>query len=516
MNLKKNARFFSLAILLFTAPVVMGASDLSGGGCRGRVDSDGSFSVGGSASGLSGTLVLQNNGGDNLTLTSEGDFTFATPLVDGSTYNVTVLTQPASQTCSVSSGSGTVEGADVTDVNVTCSANAYTVGGNVSGLSGTLVLQNNGADDQTLSSDGSFTFPTPVAQGSPYSVTILSDPMLQTCVVVNGSGTMGEAQVTNVSVLCAPNAYVTPALSATSIDLFSLDPSTGLLNSSPATAYSAGGLENFGQMTFATVDGVRYAYLTNPNGAVYQCTLAADGTFSACAATSSLPPLNTWQARAIAFATFDAQYAYLVDPGNNYIYQCGLAVSGDFANCQFLSPPTLAPYGIAFASDANGETHSYIADADNGSGAGAVTVCSMQNNGSLNACAPSPASGAPDWIPYAVAFTTVNGVQYAYVADNGTGTPGHVYRCSLNTNGTFEDSSCVQTPDNDITLTDWYPYYIDFKTVGSTQYAYVVNNSGSSIGNIYRCEMDSDGLLTDCVMTPDATPMSWQPSGIAF
>ncbi len=37
------------------------------------------YSVGGSVSGLSGTVVLQDNGGDNLSVSANGPFTFATP-----------------------------------------------------------------------------------------------------------------------------------------------------------------------------------------------------------------------------------------------------------------------------------------------------------------------------------------------------------------------------------------------------------------------------------------------------
>ena len=37
-----------------------------------------SFTVGGTVSGLSGTVVLQDNGGDNLSVTANGSFTFAT------------------------------------------------------------------------------------------------------------------------------------------------------------------------------------------------------------------------------------------------------------------------------------------------------------------------------------------------------------------------------------------------------------------------------------------------------
>ena len=69
---------------------------------------------------LTGTVVLQDNGGDNLTVTANGSFTFATPVTDGGSYAVTVKTQPSGQTCTVASGSGTVSGANVTSVAVTC------------------------------------------------------------------------------------------------------------------------------------------------------------------------------------------------------------------------------------------------------------------------------------------------------------------------------------------------------------------------------------------------------------
>jgi hypothetical protein len=222
----------------------------------------------------------------------------------------------------------------------------------------------------------------------------------------------------------------------------------------------------------------------------------------------------------MVFATFNAQYAYIVDPGNNFVYQCALDTTGNFTNCQQppspYSLPTLAPFGIAFATDTNGAQQAYIADAGSGSGFGDVLLCSMQNDGSFSTCTQTPSSGTPDWIPVAVAFTNVNGTQYAYVADNGTGTAGHVYRCTLNSDGSLVNSSCMQTPANDSSLTNWYPYYIAFQTVNGTKYAYVVNSSGSSIGNIYRCSLDINGLLTNCVVTPDTLPSSWQPSGIAF
>jgi len=83
-----------------------------------------SFTIGGTVNGLTGSgLVLQNNAEDDLPIEADVSFTFATPLVDGSDYLVTVLTHPGEpvQDCEVINGNGTLTGTEVTNVIVTCS-----------------------------------------------------------------------------------------------------------------------------------------------------------------------------------------------------------------------------------------------------------------------------------------------------------------------------------------------------------------------------------------------------------
>lgn len=58
--------------------------------------------------------------------------------------------------------------------------NEHTIGGAVSGLSGSVVLQNNSTDNETLSSDGAFTFSTAISEGSPYAAALLTQPTGQT------------------------------------------------------------------------------------------------------------------------------------------------------------------------------------------------------------------------------------------------------------------------------------------------------------------------------------------------
>ena len=91
-------------------------------GCSGGGGDSGAtvYSVGGSISGLNGTLVLQNSGGDNLSRSTNGTFTFGTRLPAGSAHAVTVLSQPAGQICQVTNGAGTVGTANVTSIQVAC------------------------------------------------------------------------------------------------------------------------------------------------------------------------------------------------------------------------------------------------------------------------------------------------------------------------------------------------------------------------------------------------------------
>jgi hypothetical protein len=172
------------------------------------------FTVGGSASGLAGSgLVLQNNGGDNLSIAASGNFTFATALASGASFNVTVKTQPLSptQTCVVTNPAGTLGSANITNVAVTCTTNTYSIGGSVTGLTGSgLVLQDNAGNDLAVAAGSStFTFSTAIASGANYQVTIKTRPTAptQTCSVTAATGTVVSSNVTNVVVTCTTTTY---------------------------------------------------------------------------------------------------------------------------------------------------------------------------------------------------------------------------------------------------------------------------------------------------------------------
>jgi N-acetylneuraminic acid mutarotase len=114
---------------LLSLPVIAIATVLAG--CHGHTQPPApitaplTYSIGGSIAGLSGTVVLQNNGGDNLARSTNGAFTFDVTLQPNAAYDVTVATQPANQVCSVSNASGTAA-ASVTNVTVVCSLSSTT------------------------------------------------------------------------------------------------------------------------------------------------------------------------------------------------------------------------------------------------------------------------------------------------------------------------------------------------------------------------------------------------------
>ena len=143
-------------------------------------------SVGGTVTGLTGSLRLQNNGTDDLivspSLNPNVQFSFPTKLVVGDAYAVTVATQPVGQFCSVTNGSGSMASADITSVQINCVA------------SNTAPVANN--DTYSTSEDTTLTVPgfqglllnDGDAEGDPLTLTKVDDPMDGTVTVLDNDG----------------------------------------------------------------------------------------------------------------------------------------------------------------------------------------------------------------------------------------------------------------------------------------------------------------------------------------
>lgn len=166
--------------------------------------------VGGSISGLAGgAVVLQLNGGDDLTVNANGRFKFPKALTKGSAYAVTVKTQPSSpvnQTCTVGQGGGNMAGTPVNNVTVSCTTDSYAVGGTVKGLTGkkpVLVLELKGVKEVEIAKNGNFVFPdVRLPDGSDFNVAIKKTPAGHSC-VIDAINTAADSDTLNiVAVTC--------------------------------------------------------------------------------------------------------------------------------------------------------------------------------------------------------------------------------------------------------------------------------------------------------------------------
>lgn len=184
-------KFLKLLSVLVFAVVVLA-------GCGGAVDAKIGGTVNGLASGFSvGLTNLTNADTISVAFNSSGTkFTFDQTIQSGSTYNVTVSTQPAGYICTITNGSGTItsNGGDVTNITVNCAPGTGVVQSvtasvaglcpDVSGLPSRVTLINTvNSDTLTVigtaqSATGTITraFPTQLLPGSIFNISIAAQP----------------------------------------------------------------------------------------------------------------------------------------------------------------------------------------------------------------------------------------------------------------------------------------------------------------------------------------------------
>jgi len=174
-----------------------------------------SYDVSGTISGLNNNGLVLVNGSDTVSPpVGATKFTFPKRIDYGTDYNITVKTQPAHMTCAVSGGSGSAGHYVSIEAAVSCAQNTYTVGGTVTGLSADGLVLANGSNASTLTvakTATTFTMPDKVADGTSYGISVVTNPTGQVCRVATdsstglstGVGTMGEAAVTKVQIVCS-------------------------------------------------------------------------------------------------------------------------------------------------------------------------------------------------------------------------------------------------------------------------------------------------------------------------
>ncbi len=346
------------------------------------------YLIGGTVTGLVGTLVLQNNGADNLSIASTGAFAFSTGMATGASYAVTVLSSPTGQTCSISSGSGTVAAAAVSSVSVSCVSTFHAYVGSYDGMDGHL-----------------------------YSCSVNSTTgALSSCTLGDGGATLSPGHISVKEISGVSRAYI-PSLDG-SIYVCSLNATTGAVN---ACAVSNGGVNwggagNPASISFASVGGVTRAYVASA-GDVYLCSLNANGTLASCAASGLT---TAYQVSIVAVG--NNSYAYFA--GNNaHIYRCAVnASTGAVGSC------TQNDGGVVYGStqsitvaSVGGAYYAYVTDAAH------AYLCAVNSGtGALSGCAISD-GGVGTWQPVSVAIVNVNGALRVYVAASDN----HVYVCSI-------------------------------------------------------------------------------------
>lgn len=157
-------------------------------------------------------------------------------------------------------------------VDVVFAPAAYTIGGTVTGLAGHgLVLVLGGSEALPITGNGTFAFQTTRTSGNSYAVSIGSQPNqpAQTCVVVNGSGTVGSSDITDVVIHCG--AATTYSVGGSLSGLVTGATVTLAINGGNLLTLSANGLYDFAPY-FAPGDSYVVSVAAQPAG--QHCTLA--------------------------------------------------------------------------------------------------------------------------------------------------------------------------------------------------------------------------------------------------
>jgi len=269
------------------------------------------YTVGGTVSGLtSGSLVLKNNNGDDLTINANStSFTFATALASGSAYAVTAGTRPGRLACDITNNTGTISGSNVTNVTITCIAPVY-----VANVGPTVSMYASNATTGILTA---LTTPSVATGGSSnYSI------------AVNPAGTF---------------AYVTNGI-ANTVSMYAINANTGLLTALTTPTVASGPFP----ISIAVNPAGTFAYAANYNSNTVSM-------YAINATTGILTALSTPTVAAgtdpIAVAVNPAgTFAYVANStsGNLSMY----AINATTGILTALSTPTLAnvsnPVAIAF------------------------------------------------------------------------------------------------------------------------------------------------------------------------
>ena len=504
----------SLPVLLLSLLLAGCGGGGGGGGGTTSPTAASTYWVGGSVTGLPAgqSVTLLDNGVSGVDVSADGTFQFPDQLANGANYAITIGAQPTTgSVCAVTDGMGMINGQDVLNIAVTCSP-PNVIGGTISGLTtGSLTLLDNSTDPVTVSSAASsngtisFQFPTELATGQAYTVTVQTQPTGETCTVSGGTGVAGSPSSPAITVQCGTGKteYVYVAnQTASSLSAYSIG-STGTLapdgsslpnlpqfptalavdstgttlyvaNDSPANSVSAyainpgGSLSSPGVTTSTGNDSNSYAVTVSPQGFVYVANsgqgvpgtvsgfnFASSTGFSPLAGSPFSAGINPESVAVNPAGTFafvanfggDTISVYAIDPTTGALSQVGSVATG------------VNPFDIAINPEG---TFLYAANY----GSANVSVYSISSKGVLSPIAGSPFAAGTK--PFSVAI-------------NPAGTFAYVVNEADNTISTYaiNPTSGALTAINSTTGTGASPHAIAIDPTG--EFAYVANYSGNTI-----------------------------------
>jgi 6-phosphogluconolactonase (cycloisomerase 2 family) len=392
------------------------------------------YGVGGTVTGLSGSgLVLRDDGGDDLSVSGNGAFSFATAVASGAAYSVIVSTQPTNpvQNCTVTNGtgSGTVDNTNVTSVEVTCAAIgrfAYVANDGDDTISAYAINAVSGALTPVAGSP----FPSKRAEGlavdpggqflytANFDSTGVSAYTIDktTGALTEVTGSPFAAGVAPLSVTVDPSGRFVYVANANSYDVsaFTINSSTGALTAIPGSPFAAGSIPSW-----VTVDPAgQFVYVTNSDVANNISGYTIDQTTGALTALATGPFPTGAQPSSIAVDP-SGNYAYVANDVSSNVSAYSINRATGALTALAASPYAAGTNPTSVTVDVSG-TFVYVANTMGIGGQGGNNVSAYTIN--ANTGALTPVAGSPfatGMSPFCV--TTDPSGKFLYVASETTG-----------------------------------------------------------------------------------------------
>lgn len=426
----------------------------------------------------------------------------------------------------------------------------YTVSGAVSGLSGTVALKLNSYAPLSVKT-AKFTFPTHLATGTHYSITVATQPTTQIC-KTSSSGTIGKANIATVAVTCAYKRIIGGTITGLNGTL-----KLSNENGTPQAFSSSTGAAMHFQLTTPVTQGSAYLLkivsqpfnqsckITTPaSGAVgvsntanvaitcsiinpYTAYITTNTSVLGCVVnptTGAFSTCNTLYSSlgaASAFLNSAKNRAYLIN--GNIITQCTINTNtGSWTSCLSLTTQFTNPTGLVLTPDGkrayvtSNNQSSGVKSGGGGktSGGGKVPNGPTPTTGGVNLCVVDSLTGAlsscvdsGSGLSNSMGLTLNKAGTYAYVISNNGATLA-VYSVAPSTYILTKIQNADLTSIPGINAKN---LNLVASTSGSHLYmnsyvTYDPNNLATAQPNtVARCNVDdSTGSLSDC--TPAYTP----------